>query len=277
MNLSNNIGRSGVVGLIILITAIMYLGSLKWLFTSWLNNEAYSQGFLIPIISAVLIWNKRDVFHGQSESKSPVLFIISLIIYIAGQITGAIFITTISLIPFILGIILFLKGMDAIRAVAFPVIFLIFAIPLPNLEGLTLTLQSISTVVAVYISHILAVDSSYIGCQVIMGGNIFEIAPACSGLNSIISLYTIIALLCYLITDPLIDRIVLFITVLPIAILTNGLRIAITLFIASRYSVDLAMTYFHDWGGITFYIIALITTFALLGGLRWMRRINTKQ
>ncbi len=122
MILSNNIGRSGVVGLIILITAIMYLGSLKWLFNFWLNNEAYSQGFLIPIISAVLIWKKRDVSHREKESKSPVLFIISLIIYITGLITGAIFITTISLIPLIFEIILLLKGMDALKAVAFPIL-----------------------------------------------------------------------------------------------------------------------------------------------------------
>jgi exosortase len=262
---------------LIFIIVFMYLGSFRWLITSWLTNETYSQGLLIPIVSSILIWQKRDLLHDQNDRKSPVLFIASLVIYITGQLTGAIFITTVSLIPFILGIILFFKGIKTMHAVAFPVIFLIFAIPLPGLENVTLVLQGISTVLATQMAQFLGVTCSHEGCQILMGSTVFEIAPACSGLNSIISLYTIVALLCYLIPDPLIDKLVLFAAVLPLAIFANGFRITITLIIASYYGLDIGMNYFHDWGGISFYIIALASIFALLGCIRWMRKTNIKQ
>jgi len=256
---------------------VMYFGSFRWLITSWLTNETYSQGLLIPIVSFVLIWQKRDLLYNQNDRKSPVLFIASLLIYITGQLTGAIFITTISLIPFILGIVLFFKGMKIMRAVAFPVIFLIFAIPLPGLANVTLTLQGISTILATQMAQFLGVTCSNEGCQIFMSDIIFEIAPACSGLNSIISLYTIVALLSYLIPDPLMDKFIIFAAVLPLAIFANGFRITLTLIIASYYGLDIGMNYFHDWGGITFYIIALASIFVLLGCIHWMRKTSIKQ
>ena len=259
------------------IITVMYFGSFRWLIISWFTNETYSQGLLIPIVSFILIWQKRGLLHDQNDGKSPVLFIASLVIYITGQLTGAIFITTVSLIPFILGIVLFFKGMKAMRSVAFPVIFLIFAIPLPGLENVTLVLQGISTVLATQMAQFLGVTCSHEGCQILISSTVFEIAPACSGLNSIISLYTIVALLCYLIPDPLIDKFVLFAAVLPLAIFANGFRITMTLVIASYYGLDIGINYFHDWGGITFYIIALASIFALLGCIRWMRKTNIKQ
>lgn len=275
MSIITNKNKLWLFGLLFL-TAVMYLGSFRWLLTSWLTNETYSQGFLIPIVSIFLIWQKRDLLHEQNNNKSPLLFIVSLIIYMAGQLTGAIFITTISLIPFILGTVLFFKGIKAMLAITFPVLFLIFAIPLPGLESVTLTLQGISTVLATQMAQVSGVTCSYEGCQIFMGGNIFDIAPACSGLNSIISLYTIVALLSYLIPDPLTDRFILFAAALPLAIVANGFRIAMTLVISSRYGVDIGMDYFHDWGGITFYIIALASIFALLGCIRWMRKTNIR-
>ena len=261
---------------LIIITTVMYLGSLRWLFTSWITNETYSHGLLLLIVSIILIWQKRRILQKESAQKSPILFIVGIAIYSIGQLIGAIFIITISLIPFILGIVLFFKGKEAMWAITFPVLFLIFAIPLPCLESVTLTLQGISTVLVIHIAQFFGVYCSHGDCQIFINGMIFEITPACSGLNSIISLYAIITLLCYLITDPLTDRFILLASVLPLAILTNGFRIGVTLVISSRYGVDMGMKYFHDWGGIMFYIIALISIFTLLGCIRWMRRINIR-
>ncbi|CAD7768396.1 Transmembrane exosortase (Exosortase_EpsH) [Candidatus Methanoperedenaceae archaeon GB50] len=258
-------------------TLLLYIGSFEWLLRSWLTMDAYSHGFLIPFVSGFLVWQKRNLLREASSRRSPLLFIGAVLLYLAGQFTGAVFIATLSLIPFLLGLILLFKGYEAARGLAFPISFLIFAIPLPAVDLVTLTLQSVSTILATAISHLAGVESSFEGCQILLDGTIFEIAPACSGFNSIISLYTIVALLSYLIPDPLMDKVILFAATLPIAIFTNGLRIGITLIVASQYGVETGMKYFHGWGGLTFYIIALLSIFALLGCIRWTRKISTEQ
>ena len=275
MDEKKDTSRIWLAGLIVPIL-VLYYGSFKWLLTSWLTLDAYSHGFLIPIISLFLIWQKRDILSGADDQKSPMLFILGLIIYVVGQFTGAIFLTTVSMIPFLLGLVLLFKGAQQMRVLIFPVCFLIFAIPLPDLDGIMLTLQGISTVLATGISHLLGVESSQDGCQILMNGAIFEVAPACSGFNSIVSLFTVVTLLVYLIPDPLTDKVILLIATLPLAIFTNGLRIAITLLVASNFGVEAGIRYFHDWGGITFFVIALVSIFILLEVLRWMRKISTK-
>ena len=275
MDIQKSDNKIWLLGLII-STVVLYFGSFKWLLTSWLTLDAYSHGFLIPIISLFLIWQKRDILSGADDQKSPMLFILGLIIYVVGQFTGAIFLTTVSMIPFLLGLVLLFKGAQQMRVLIFPVCFLIFAIPLPDLDGIMLTLQGISTVLATGISHLLGVESSHDGCQILMNGAIFEVAPACSGFNSIVSLFTVVTLLAYLIPDPLTDKVILLIATLPLAIFTNGLRIAITLLVASNFGVEAGIRYFHDWGGITFFVIALVSIFILLEALRWIRKISTK-
>ena len=263
--------------LLIIIIIILYLGSFRWLFISWLTLDSYSHGFLIPIISIFLIWRKKESLFEDNGNKNPFLFIFSLIIYLSGQIIGSIFLTTISIIPFILGLIQFFRGTEQAKNLAFPISFLIFAIPLPNLEGILFYLQSISTILATTIAHFIGVPCSYEGCQIFLNGSLFTIAPECSGFNSIISFYILVTLLVYLISDPFIDKIILIISAFPIALFTNGLRIAITLWISSHYGTTQGMRYFHDWGSVTFYIMAILLIFLLLRCIRWMRKINIKQ
>jgi len=277
MDMKKNSKKNMLFLLLIIIIIILYLGSFRWLLISWLTMDSYNHGFLIPIVSIFLIWRKRGSLFEDKGNKNPFLFIFSLIIYLLGQITGSIFITTISLIPFILGLIQFFRGTKQAKDLAFPIIFLIFAIPLPNLEGILFYLQSISTILATNIAHLLGVSCSYEGCQIFMNGTIFAIAPECSGFNSIISFYTLVTLLVYLISDPFKDKIILLIAAFPIALFTNALRIAITLLIASNYGVEQGIRYFHDWGGITFYLMAIILIFILLRCIRWMRKISIKQ
>ena len=271
-----NIGNKPLFIILLALIILLYYGVFKWLLSSWLNLESYTHGFLIPIIILFLVWRKKECLLEDKGRKKPVILILSLIIYLIGQLIGAVYLVALSLIPFLIGVIQFMRGGEQAKKITPPILFLLLAIPPPNLYDITLTLQLISTMLSSHLAQLMGVSCSYKGCEIILTSTVFRIAPTCSGFNSIISFYTAVTLLVYLIRDPIIDKMILLVSALPIALFTNGLRITATILVAVNCGVDEGVRFFHDWGGILFYLIALTLIFLLLGGIRWMRKINTR-
>jgi len=247
------------------IIFLFFFETLVWLVESWIYNPYYSHGLLIPLISIFLIWKKKNDIIIQEERDSSnfgfYILIASLLLYIISFFWNIRFLSGIALIISIAGVICFFYGNEVLKELTFPIIFLIFMIPLPLNDYLAPFFQSISTVCSAELINMIGISAEYNGYEIHLSNSVFEIALACSGIRSIISLMAIAALFSYLIDGALIAKVIIFLSSIPLALIGNILRITSVLFIADRYGSEAAMNFFHSFSSLMLFIISLTGLF----------------
>ena len=129
----------------------------------------------------------------------------------------------------------------------FPIGFLIFMIPLPFIASLAVPLQSVSAHWSAAGAQASGIPVTRTGAEIYLPGAAFTIGLPCSGMNTLISLLALAALLLYLLKAPLYKKVIIFILAFPIAIIANILRIVLLLVIAHLWGSDAAMSFFHGF------------------------------
>jgi exosortase len=247
--------------LLALFLCILYFYTFVWLANTWLTDPVYSHGVLIPIVSLFLAWkNVKDKgIHDTDPSRLGMLpFTFGILLYIIGSITIFPFLSAISFIFVLCGLILYLHGKEMMKSLLFPVLFLIFAIPIPSAPAIASILQSISARYSALCLEMLGIAVMRTGSEIQLENCSFSIGLPCSGMNTLISLLAVSAIFIYLLKCPLLKKAALFCITIPIAIVANIIRVASIILIADHYGVDVAMRLFHDFSSPFLFIIALI-------------------
>jgi len=231
-----------------------------------MHNEYYGHGFLIPVISAFFIWRHRDKL--ETGSFSPywiVFFVLGLVVYVIGFVRGMQFLSALSLPIVLAALVLHFYGQNALRAMAFPIVFLLFMIPPPFLSSMGWELQRISTEGSTLLSKATPLEVTATGTTLIMNGNPFNVGLPCSGMHSLISLLALAAVLAYVLTGSWPKKVTLFISTIPIAIVANSMRIVSLLLVANYYGIEAADTDapFHSISSVLLFLVALIALILL--------------
>lgn len=251
----------GIIGAIILW---LYGSILVHLCLQWWNDPNFSHGFFVPLFSVFILWRKRAHLARIPLRPSwlgfPVLTA-GLCALIVGQLGAELFLSRFSLLIVLAGVSLLLFGWNLFKAVLFPWAVLVLMIPLPVIvfNQITFPLQLLASRVA---SSVLP----FLGVPVFREGNVInlplltlEVAEACSGIRSLISLITLAVIYGYLTEKRPWMRTLLVIASVPIAILANSLRIIGTGLLVQYWDPDKAQGYFHaSWGWIIFGISLLM-------------------
>jgi exosortase len=178
---------------------------------------------------------------------------------------------TFSVFLFWTGAFIFFYGPRAFRIAVFPLLFLAFMIPIPSvlIDNIIYALQVASAEVTYLLFQILGLPVARGGCVFQLPGISIEVAKQCSGIRSSLALFIISILAAYLFLHSSWRRAILIFSILPIAVLKNGIRI-VTLSLLAIYVDGKFLTggFLHKSGGFVFYIFAL----ALLGLLIWVLR-----
>jgi exosortase len=244
-----------LVLLILILLFILYYQTFIWLISEWLTNSYYSHGFLIPPISAFIAWLRR----GKEVNTAPKVEVASLILgfglllLVYGSLYGVNFITALSFIPVAIGLILHLYS-NKIKAMLFPILFLFLAIPLP-IESLGYFLQLLSARASSFILLSFGEHVSRHGAQLSIENSSFFIGEPCSGMQTLISLLALAALLAYFTNCSFIKRLAIFLSSIPIAILSNTFRICSIALVATFFGTKIAMG-FHDISSVVLFISA---------------------
>jgi exosortase len=240
----------------------------------------------IPFITAYLIYmEKKNIFSYTDFSPVvglPVASIGILLLFIArNQETllenrDYLAIMTLSLVMFWIGAFTFFYGVRSLRAAAFPLLFLLFAVPIPNsaLERTIFILQAGSAEVAYRLLQAT-------GMPIVRDGFVFhlskldiEVAPQCSGIRSSLSLLITGVLAAYFFLRTGWARTLLMASIIPIAILKNGFRIAVLSSLAIYWDEKILASDLHRKGGLVFFILALL----LAGGvIMLLRKMETRK
>lgn len=212
------------------LLAILYYPVVMDLIAQWSFDTTYGYGYFIPFIAAYLLWLRRDQLAATPRDPSwwgYVFLIVGLTALLVGRIGGIHLIARSSMIAVLFGLVVFLRGTSAARIAMFPLLFLALMIPPPPgvMDRLTWPLQIFtawfSTEVLRAIGYPVLLSGIYIDLPSIR----LEVAQACSGFRSLVAMGATGVLLAILTQDQLKDRIILVSAVLPIAILTNAIRV----------------------------------------------------
>jgi len=249
-----------------LLMAWLYLPIITHLALQWWNDPNFSHGFFVPAFSAYVVWLDRDRIANLSPKASwwglAVIFL-GLMMLVLGDLGAELFLSRISLLVLIAGLVIFLLGWNYLRVILFPLAFLILMIPIPAIvfNQVTFPLQLIASKIA---SSILPA----LGVPVLREGNIIglplmqlEVAEACSGIRSLMSLTTLAIIYGYLMESRTWARIVLAVASLPIAVATNSVRIVGTGLLVQYWDPDKAEGFFHVFSGWLIFVLSLITLF----------------
>lgn len=247
--------------LLVLFFSILYAHTFVWLAGTWFTDPVYSHGILIPIVSLFLAWKSvrdNDLCDTNPSRLGIIPFVFGILLYLIGSITIFPFLSAISFLFVLSGLILYLYGEEMMRLLLFPVLFLIFAIPIPIVPAIATTLQSISARYSALCLKMLGIAVTRIGSEIQLRDCSFSIGLPCSGIATLISLLAVSSIFIYLLNCPLLRKSALFCITIPIAIVANILRVTFILLIADHYGADVAMKLFHDVSSPFLFIIAFI-------------------
>jgi exosortase len=248
--------------------------------------DKYSHTLLIPFMAMAMgFFERRRIFTSVQYRfrMGVVLLILGLILnsYAArteNQLGGenSLSMRILALVVFWIAGFIFCYGLRALRAAAFPLLFLLLAVPIPDLL-LDAPLSAVrygSTEVCSLIFHLAGVPFLQNGFEFVLPTINIEVAKECSGIHSTLALFIVSLVAGHLFLSPLWKRLLLVLFVLPIVCITNGLRIAgltlLTVYVDPRFMQGSL----HREGGIAFFLLALLFLFAVLWLLQWRQRIR---
>ena len=255
----------------------LYARVLAHLVAQWWHDPNFSHGFFVPLFSAYVLWQERDRLAriARQHSRFGLLIItFALCVLIVGQLGAELFLARFSLLLTLAGLIVLFLGWPFFRAAFFPWAFLLLMVPIPVIlfNQITFPLQLLA-------SRISADALELFGVPVALNGNVLQlaamplnVAEACSGIRSLMSLLTLAIIYGYLSERRLWVRCLLALASLPIAIAANSVRIVGTGLLVQYGYADAAEGYFHaSWGIITF-VISLLMLYALHALIRALWR-----
>jgi exosortase A len=245
-----------------------YLPVLSDLVHTWAHSDDYSHGFLILPVALYIIWDKRGLLAGATTVGSWVglpAAVLSLMAYLFARAGEILTLASLSMIGFIAGTVLFLFGFRVLRFYLFPLLLLLFMIPVPAqiYSSLTFPLQLLVTKATAWLA-------SSVGIPIYCEGNVihhsrgtFEVVQACSGLRSIMALLAVGAVFGYFSLRSNIPRTILLVSAIPIAIAVNILRVFAMVAALHFLGIDLTLGTPHTILGIVLFGMA-VAIFALL-------------
>lgn len=258
-----------------------YIPTMIHLVGRWINDTQYSLAFLVPPISGYFIWKKWPEAKQLKRNPSAwglALIGVALLLHLAGTILDISGPSSFSMLIAIVGGCLYFHGPALIRALAFPLAYMIFLVPMPggvlDLVGFPLQLWASGTTAAILRSTGMEVTRS--GVNLAVPGYNFQVAQACSGLSSLVALVGVTAVYAYLTKLPTAYKWVLFLLALPIALAANVVRITTIALVGYEWGPDVATNIYHDWSSPILFLAAICLLFVINWGLEWIStRRNT--
>ena len=259
-----------------LLPTVFVWGLLNGLLKLIFEDETYTHIPLIPLVSAYLIFTKRKSIFAKTSyawtvGSLPIACGVACLVLARLNVWGLIPTNQDSLV--LLGFVLvwmgafgLLFGKDAFRAAAFPLLFLLFMVPIPQplLSHAIVLLQEGSSKATEWNYRLMGIPFLRQGFTFALPGVTIRVAEECSGIRSTLALLICTVLASHLFLRNSLNRLLLCVVAIPIAIVKNGLRIASLSTLAAYVDPIFLTGPIHHKGGALFFLFALIPMALLL-------------
>ena len=254
-----------VVGLILTLYAHVFAE----LASDWWNDPNASHGLLVPPLAAYIAWKRRRLtLAAPAELDWRGLFLIAAgcLVLLTGKLGAEYFLTRISIVIILTGLVHTFWGKHRLRTLAFPLLLLATMVPLP-----VIVFNDLAQPLQLFASQTSTRIAQFLGTSVYQDGNVIQLASttlgveeACSGLRSLAALVVMALLVGFLQCTRPVTRVILLALSLPIAVLVNVIRVAGTAIMAD-HDPELAMGFYHTFSG---WLVFLLGIFFVLGASR---------
>lgn len=268
--LFSKLPRWQVVALLLLI-AWLYAPTLARLFLQWVGpsrDPNFEHGIFVPLFALFVLWQNRKKLAAIASAPSWVglpLVVLSLLMLVLGTLGAELFFARASLLILLAGLVILFQGWTFFRAVLFPWAFLILMIPIPNLilQQITFPLQLLASKLATVLLELAGVPVLRQGNVIGLASMPLDVAEACSGIRSLLTLVTLAIIYGYLMETRIWVRVLLALAAVPIAVAANSFRIFGTGLLVQYWDPDKAEGFYHALGGWLIFVVALIMLFAV--------------
>jgi exosortase len=281
MNDSHNSSKWTGVGIFSLLCilgllGVLYAEILVGMVFDWENDPNYSHGFIVPFISVYLIWERWSVLKSLPMQPNPwgaLLLMMGLAILVIGSVGAELYTQRVSLIVVLSGLVLLILGKQLLVHLSLPLAFLIFMVPLPAIVVNTIAfpLQLLAAQTAAFCLFQLGIPVFREGNLISLAGTTLEVAEACSGLRSLLSLITLGTVFAYFSQQLNWKRWILVGLSIPIAIVANAFRVTGTGVMANQWGPEAAQGFYHTFEGWLVFVVAFVM---LLGCGMFLSRIG---
>ncbi len=258
------------------LLAVGFAPALVSLSRVWSNVDYLSHGYLVPLVALWAASGKRKTLPSlprERDLRGVLLLGLALLLYVVGLGTSLITIEGVAVVTGVAGAILYLRGPAWLATLAFPVGYLLFMVPLPDvvLSPTIVTLQLFVSSVGVRVLQLG-------GVPVYRDGNVIElpdgaslfVADACSGITSVITLLPLGVFLAYFTERTWGRRLVLIAAIVPLAMIGNLIRVIGTVVAAQEVGVEAATSgTVHESAGILTYVVGCVALLAV----GWVMRV----
>jgi len=250
--------------IVVLSVPLWEMTAREWFAT---GNEAYTHAPLMPLIAGYFIWEWRKELLSLEVSfsgKGLVFFCLAAILFVVGKIGADRFTLQVAVASLLVGLLWMHLGDAITKKIVFPLSLFYLMIPIPSIlyRNLSFKLQILSSKLSVDFMQIFALPVHREGNVIDLYYTQLEVAEACSGITSLVSLITVAYIFAYIAQKRLWPRAILVLSAIPIAVLTNAFRIGGTGMLAHYWSVKAAEGFFHSFAGWIVFIFAFVVLLA---------------
>ena len=262
---TNRLAIGALLGafLLLLVPTVMDLANQVW------NTDEQGHGPIIGAVSLWLMWRSRERVinapYKPANTLGLLLFVAGVAGYALGRSQQIIQGEVVGIWLAAMGMVLLLRGAEALRAWAFPFFFLIFIVPLPGVfvQALTIPLKTAVSYVAEQLMYWAGYPVARAGVILQVGQYQLLVADACAGLNSMFTLEALGLLYCNLMgyTSKL-RNVLLAILVIPIAFIANVVRVMILILVTFHFGDEAGQGFVHTFAGMLLFGVGLVMMLA---------------
>lgn len=248
---------------------LTYTPTFIWMWDRWFASDSYySHGILVPLVSAYLIWLTREDLAKVTPQRSAwgvPITVIGITLHLLSSLFRIYFTSAFSMFIVLIGLILYFYGIKILRKIAFPVFFLLFMIPVPLIliKNVSFKMKMLAAEIATGMLNNIGLPALRAGSMIRMNHATVIVDDVCSGLRSLISLAALGSIFAYWMKGPMVKRIALFLTTIPIAVITNVVRVIFLATIAEVWGPEAATGFTHDVSGFLVFGLAFLLLFAM--------------
>lgn len=244
----------GLLALGACLLGVAYWDAFVELERIWSTKDEYSHGYFIPLISLFLVWQQRDALERLAFRGSwagVVVMLLGVLVYALGVLSAMWPIIHYSLIIVLTGVVLAVTGWGGLRLLWPALVVLVFMVPLPQFvyQALSQKLQLLSSEIGVAFIRLIGVPVHLEGNVIDLGSYKLQVVEACNGLRYLFPLMSFGFLAAYFFHAPLWQRLVVFLSTVPITVAMNSFRIGVTGILVDRWGTEHAEGFLHDFEG----------------------------
>jgi exosortase D (VPLPA-CTERM-specific) len=258
-----------LVGVVAVFSMLLwtYNAELESLVEKWNAAQEFSYGYLIPIITAYLVWQKRQSiahFKFNGSWGGVLLAMLGGVLFAIGKLGAIQVLEWYSFIVVIYGIVLSITGWKAFRKILFPLLILLFMVPLPQffIASISSKLQLLSSELGVFIIRSAGISVYLTGNIIDLGHYKLQVVDACSGLRYLFPLLVFGFIIAYMFSASWWKRTFVFLSAVPITIFMNSLRIGLIGISVEYWGEGMAEGFLHDFEGWLMFMASTLVMLA---------------